>query len=131
MRKLTKADLDPREQAPSAQFTDEVDQDTGHKIVEISESDVGQMGEYSCSLPSGIIVGKRWLRHLDAFSMRNTIVNVLDRARKGGWLPRHKRLLMGEYGEEFEREDKYGRKEEHIKIHWHRIRVVDGRDKHP
>jgi hypothetical protein len=31
-----------------------------------------ELGEYSCSLPSGTIVGKRWKRNLDAYASKVT-----------------------------------------------------------
>lgn len=33
----------------------------------ISRADLAALGEYSCSLPTGTTIGKRWRRNLNAF----------------------------------------------------------------
>lgn len=33
----------------------------------ISREDLKALGEYSCSLPTGVVVGKRWRRNLNAY----------------------------------------------------------------
>lgn len=124
MRPLTKDDLDERTQAPNRVVTDLVDPDTGYPVVEIDEDEAKNMNEYSCSLPSGQITGKVWLRDLDAFNERTGFVTILMRNLKVGWPLNRKRLVMGEYGKEIEVDGTHGRKERHIEIHWYRVRIL-------
>jgi len=53
------------------------------KEVELTQKELDEMSEYSCSEPTGIVYGKRWKKNVHAY-------NPAARGREPAW-------LMGEY----------------------------------
>ena len=78
-----------------------------------------KLGEYSCSLPTGVTVGKRWRRR-ETFGLRPQSVEVHNDRD----VPDPGRWLMGEYADDPDAELGEDGGPKTVLIRWRRIRIT-------
>lgn len=98
--------------------------DTAHlPFTDITQKELDELLEYSCSLPTGTTPGKRWKRDLEAYAPKSSNVEepVADLEKQ----MRGKKWIIGEF---FEPDEAFriahGLEKDDIGIRWTRPRII-------
>lgn len=67
--------------------------DQEYEVIELTREEFDALGEYSCSLPTGTTIGKRWKKNADAYQGEHSVISAAAERITG--IPAN--WYMGEY----------------------------------